>query len=126
WELGAGWRAHASYGSAFKAPSVDQLYIDNPAWTLTGNPDLKAEKARSRELGLRWNSERQSLAATWYLNRVGNLIDWVSDPVTWAGTYANVSAARLEGATVEWRGQFGALVPSLSYDWLDAQNLGSG
>ena len=126
WELGAGWRAHASYGSAFKAPSVDQLYIDNPAWMLTGNPDLKAEKARSRELGLRWNSERQSLAATWYLNRVGNLIDWVSDPVTWAGTYANVSAARLEGATVEWRGQFGALVPSLSYDWLDAQNLDSG
>ena len=126
WELGAGWRVHAGYGSAFKAPSVDQLYIDNPAWMLTGNPDLKAEKARNRELGLRWHTDTQQLGLTWYLNRVTNLIDWVSDPVTWAGTYANVSAARLEGATAEWRGQFGAFSPSLSYDWLKAENLDTG
>lgn len=126
WALGAGWRVHAGYGSAFKAPSVDQLYIDNPAWSLTGNPDLQAEKSRNRELGLRWNGQRQRLALTWYLNRVSNLIDWVSDPVTWAGTYANVSAARMEGATAEWQGSFGAFSPSLSYDWLQAENLDSG
>lgn len=126
WELGAGWRAHASYGSAFKAPGVDQLYLDNPAWSLTGNPDLAPETARNRELGLRWNTAQQTLALTWYLNRVDNLIEWVSDPVTWAGTYRNVSTARLEGLTAQWQGNFGAFSPSLSYDWLDAENLDSG
>ncbi|KRG76227.1 hypothetical protein ABB30_10550 [Stenotrophomonas ginsengisoli] len=126
WALGAGWRVHAGYGSAFKAPGVDQLYVDNPAWSLSGNPDLAPETARNRELGLRWNSARQSLAVTWYLNRVDNLIEWVSDPVTWAGTYRNVSAARLEGVTAQWRANFGNFSPSLSYDWLDAYNLDSG
>ena len=126
WALGGGWRAHASYGSAFKAPSVDQLYIDNPAWSLTGNPELAPEKSRNRELGLRWGNDAQQLAVTWYLNRVSNLIEWVSDPVTWAGTYDNVSQARMEGVTAQWRGNFGAFSPSLSYDWLDAQNLDSG
>ena len=126
WALGGGWRAHASYGSAFKAPSVDQLYIDNPAWSLTGNPDLAPEKSRNRELGLRWGNSTQQLGLTWYLNRVSNLIDWVSDPVTWAGTYANVSQARMEGVTAQWRGNFGAFSPSLSYDWLDAENLDTG
>ena len=126
WALGAGWRVHASYGSAFKAPGVDQLYIDNPAWSLTGNPDLAPEQSRNRELGLRWGSAQQTVALTWYLNRISNLIDYVSDPVTWAGTYRNVSAARMEGVTAEWRGNFGAFSPSLSYDWLDAENLSSG
>ncbi|MBB1116305.1 TonB-dependent receptor [Stenotrophomonas sp. W1S232] len=126
WALGGGWRVHAGYGSAFKAPSVDQLYIDNPAWMLTGNPDLAPEKSRNRELGLRWGNDNQQLGVTWYLNRVSNLIDWVSDPVTWAGTYANVSQARMEGVTAQWRGNFGAFSPSLSYDWLDAENLDTG
>ena len=113
-------RAHASYGTAFKAPSVYQLFMTSP-WG-NGNPDLKPEKSRNREIGLTWDNGVHSVGATYYHNRVSNLIDWVSDPITWVGTYENVSKARLEGATLTYAGRFGAWNLRASYDWLDAKN----
>lgn len=113
-------RAHVSYGTAFKAPSVYQLFMNSP-WG-SGNPDLKPEKSRNQELGLAWDNGTHTVNATWYRNRITNLIDWVSDPVTWVGTYENVSKARLEGVTVTYAGRFGEWNIKASYDWLDAEN----
>jgi len=50
-----GLRFYGSYGSAFRAPSVYELYRTWSSWgrTYEGNPDLKAENAIGVELGLR-------------------------------------------------------------------------
>ena len=106
-------RAQASYGTAFKAPSLYQLYVP-----LYGNADLKPEEAKNREASLIWERGGHTLSATWYLNKVENLIDFSA--ATW--TYENVSSARLEGATLAYAGQFGDWSLRAAYDWLDAVN----
>lgn len=106
-------RAQASYGTAFKAPSLYQLFS-----SLYGNANLKPEEARNREAALVWERGNQSVSATWYLNKVEDLIDFSLS--TW--TYENVSSARLEGVTLAYAGQFGVWSVRAAYDWLDARN----
>lgn len=118
------WRVHAGYGTAFKAPSVYQMYMKSP-WG-NGNPDLQPEQSRNRDLALHWDSGLHSVSATYYLNKLHNLIDWVSDPDTWIGSYQNVSRARLEGLTLAYGGRFGEWTLHSTYDWLDATNQDSG
>ncbi len=114
------WRGHASYGTSFKAPSLYQLY--DP---FSGNARLKPEEGKNREAALIWESGSHSASATYYLNRVDNMIDWVSSG-GWSGAYQNVSKARLEGVTLAYAGRFGDWVLRTSYDWLDATNEDSG
>jgi vitamin B12 transporter len=47
-------KLRAAAGTGFLAPSLYQLHVDVPAWTLKGNPDLDAESSRSGEVGADW------------------------------------------------------------------------
>lgn len=63
-------RARAAVGTAFKAPSFNQLY-----WPGMGNPDLLPETAKNREVGLEWQGATGArLAWTHFDNRIRNLI----------------------------------------------------
>lgn len=53
WEFVDNYRVIASYGTAFKAPTLGQLYADNPAWNTKGNPNLKPEKVSSGKWALK-------------------------------------------------------------------------
>jgi vitamin B12 transporter len=116
YQLTQQWRAHASYGTAFKAPSLYQLY--DP---YSGNTQLQPEDARNREAAIIWESGSQTASATYYLNRVQNMIDWVSSG-GWSGAFQNVSKARLEGLTLAYAGRFDDWTVRATYDWLDATN----
>ncbi|MDR3221411.1 MAG: TonB-dependent receptor [Candidatus Accumulibacter sp.] len=114
-------RLRLGYGTAFKAPSLDQLY--NGGY---GNPELDAEKSRNREAALVWERGAHTASLTWYHNRLKDLIAWdASVPVTpgnpWGGGYRNIGRADLSGVTLAWRGQFGDWRIGASYDMLDAQ-----
>lgn len=113
-------RAHVSTGTAFKAPSVYQLFMLSP-WG-NGNPNLKPEKSRNHEAGLTWDNGMHSLGIIYYRNRITNLIDWVSHPTTWIGTYENIGKARMEGVTLTYAGHFGNWNLRASYDYLDARD----
>jgi vitamin B12 transporter len=63
------WRATASYGSAFKAPTFNDLYF--PGFN---NPNLVPEKSDNVEASLRYQNDSTSLSATVYENRIRNLI----------------------------------------------------
>ena len=116
YQLSNTWRVNVGYGKAFKAPSVYQLY------SFYGDAGLQPEESRSREATLTWEDGVHTVSATYYLNKVSNLIDYsMSD---WK--YENVSAARLQGVTLAWRGQFDAWTLSGSYDWLDAEDENTG
>lgn len=85
------WRSYASYGSAFKAPDLNDLfhpgypnyaYPGNPCdpslypVTFPGNPNLAPETSRSAELGLIWRPVNASeLRASLFDNRIAGLID---------------------------------------------------
>nr|VFK19379.1 MAG: vitamin B12 transporter [Candidatus Kentron sp. LPFa] len=106
--LGEDLRLTASYGAAFKAPTLNDLYYPYDArlyggeTTISeGNPELSPEESRTTELGARYTpnpATRMSLSA--YETRIRNLIDWVSastgaNETTWSP--ANTDRARIRG-----------------------------
>jgi vitamin B12 transporter len=88
--LGQGWRARASYGEAFRAPSLGELYFP-----FSGNPELSPELVRSWELGVERETEGWRMGLTGFLNRQRNLIDFDF------ATFTNVNVGRAEGRGVE-------------------------
>ena len=97
------WRATASYSTAFRAPSFNELYY--PGF---GNANLKPEHARNTEAGLHYTVSGQHVDATYFDNRTRDLIDTVLvDPVNYVYQPLNVNAARTDGVELSYTGQFG-------------------
>ena len=94
YRLGAGWRIAASAGTAFKAPSFNDLYFVSPFFS--GNPDLAPERSKSFEAALRYDANGRRFALTAFENRIRDLIA-VDSTFT---TVVNVDEARIRGATV--------------------------
>jgi vitamin B12 transporter len=88
------WRLSAAAGTAFKAPSFNDLYFASPFFS--GNPDLKPERATSRELAAAYDSGAQRAGLTLYENQIRDLI--AVDPTF--STVINVGAARIRGGTL--------------------------
>jgi vitamin B12 transporter len=87
-------RLLASYGTAFKAPSLNDLY-----YPVYGNPDLKPERSASSEVGARYRLDpRQHLALNLFQTDVTDLIVW--DLVTFHPS--NVNKARIRGVELEY------------------------
>lgn len=61
--------ARASYGTAYKAPTFNDLY-----WPNYGNPLLQPETSRNIELGLKWLGKGRRLELSLFDNRIENLI----------------------------------------------------
>lgn len=89
YRFAAAWQIRASVGTAFKAPSFNQLYF--PGF---GNANLKPEKARNREIGLHWGKDGQHASATVFDNRIADLI--AGFPVT------NIGKARIKGTALAY------------------------
>lgn len=114
------WRANIGYGTAFKAPSFNDLYFPL-SFGYQGNPDLLPESSRNREAALHYEAGLQHVSLTWFLNRVENLISWsgVTTPV-------NIGNARLEGATLAYEGQVGSFNLMANYNYLDPRDADTG
>jgi len=110
-----GSRLKAAYGTSFRAPSLfDRYGVDSFGYT--GNPNLLPESARGWEAGFATDipvfgrANGVSLGATYFNNRVQNLIVVQFDPTY---TSVNIGAARTQGVETEI-----TLRPS---SWLTAQ-----
>ncbi|MBI5430463.1 MAG: TonB-dependent receptor [Nitrosomonadales bacterium] len=92
-------RATVSISSAFKAPTFNDLYAP-AAWG--SNPALRPERSNSKEVGLRYVSGGQQLHATYFDNRITDLIAADS---TW--TLQNLNSVHINGAELGYSGEFG-------------------
>lgn len=111
------WRGHVSYGTAFRAPTFNELYFPNSGYG-GGNPSLKPETARNGEAGLDWESGAQRLSLTYFHNRVQNLINgW--PPV-------NVSRATLSGTTLAYVGSISDWALSAAVDLMRPRDDDTG
>ena len=90
YRLGGGWRVTAGHGTAFKAPTFNDLY-----WPNSGNPELGPETSRTTEVGLLRERGATRWALHAYHTEVDDLINWVPGPAGWRPE--NVSAAEIEG-----------------------------
>jgi vitamin B12 transporter len=99
WRLSRHWRLTATWGTAFHAPTFNDLYYPSyPGFPPPSNPNLLPETSRSAELGIAasWKTIDWSLHA--YQTDVSHLITYAPPNYT---PY-NLAAARIRG--VELRG----------------------
>ncbi len=105
----------AAFGTAFKAPSFDDLYYTEPGGS-HGDPNLQPETARNREFGLDWVGPTGAhLAWTHFDNRIENLIVW-RDTGGWVYVPFNVGRARIEGDSFTGSHRWGAWAAQASLD----------
>ncbi len=95
-----GWLARASYGTAFKAPTFNDLYWPNSGNGFYGNPDLKPESAKNTELELAYAQNGHALSLTAFRNRIADLISY-TDTSKPSYTRTNVNEAKIDGVTLE-------------------------
>jgi vitamin B12 transporter len=87
-------RLHASYGTGFKAPSLDQLFESFPTFFFFANPNLKPETSEGYDVGVDQTLFGVTGGVTWFHNDIRNLI--ATDPVTFS-TDINIGRARTQG-----------------------------
>ncbi|MSP86382.1 MAG: TonB-dependent receptor [Methylotenera sp.] len=68
------WRITGSYGTAFKAPTFNDLYYPDDGWGPYSDPNLKAEKSENFEGSLRYQNVHSDASATLYHNKIDNFI----------------------------------------------------
>lgn len=87
-----------SYGTAFHAPTFDDLYFPAEGGVPTANPDLKPESSRSAEIGVTQQLDHWNWAVNAYQTRITDLITLNAEFVPF-----NLSRALIRGL----EGQFG-------------------
>ena len=106
-------KAIYSYSTGFKAPSFNDLYY--PGF---GNPNLKAEHSKSRELTFKGNWEPGSLELSFFRTRFKDLIEFAFDPMAGFLPF-NVGEARIKGFDVVAATELSGYAISSSYTWMD-------
>ncbi|MBI5891596.1 MAG: TonB-dependent receptor [Nitrosomonadales bacterium] len=106
--LGDSWRLTASMATAFKAPTLNDMFypfVDYGfGYSYAGNPDLKPEHSRNKELGLHYAKDGERLDVVYFDNRIHDLIAINNLP---ASAMVNLNEARIEGAELAYSRQIG-------------------
>jgi vitamin B12 transporter len=86
-----------SYG--FKAPTLNQLFVDFPAFFFFANPNLKPEESVGYDAGFEQPlfNNRVRFGSTYFHNDIINLIQSTFDPVTFRSSLGNIGSAKTEG-----------------------------
>ena len=110
-------RVVGSYGTAFKAPTFNELYFP-----FFGNPNLDPESSRSYEIGINGNTPWGRWALNAYETRIVDLIAF--DATTFLA--ANIQKARIKGIEATFTTQIDDWTASASLTLLDPENRSSG
>ena len=97
-------RLRLGAGTAFKAPTFNDLYAIDPTGFFVPNPNLRPETSYSKEAGVNYQTGSHRFSVTYFDNHIDNLIVFVSDPVTFVGTVQNLSSARIRGVELGYQG----------------------
>lgn len=111
--LGEHFRIIPSYGTAFRAPTFNELF-----WPGYGNPDLLPQESKSGELAFKYRNAGMHASLSFFSTTVENQI------IAEVGEGArNIDAAEYDGKEVEWGwdGEQFQIAASISY--VDAINV---
>jgi vitamin B12 transporter len=126
-----GTKIKGGWGTAFKAPTLYQLYaVADPFYGGGGNPNLKPEESSTYEIGIEQSvfDEKINFGFTYFHTDISGLIDAVYNPSTYfTENYANVGKARVFGyesiLTVK---PIKELKFDFGYTWQDTENRDTG
>jgi vitamin B12 transporter len=112
-DFGARWRVTAGYGTAFKAPTFNELY-----YPFFGNAALRPESSRSWEAGIAYRAQRFHWRLDGFSTQVDDLIAY--DASIFLPN--NIDRARLRGAEVGFGSVLAGWDLDASASWLDPRN----
>ncbi|HZP67987.1 MAG TPA: TonB-dependent receptor, partial [Rudaea sp.] len=93
-------RLTASYGNAFRAPNLNELYSPGYGGYYAGNANLDPERSRTFEVGLAWNVDAASrIDLHAFSTRVHDLIDFSGGTTNQA---INIDRAAIDGAELTY------------------------
>lgn len=114
--LDSGLRLRASYATAFKAPTFNELYY--PGF---GNADLRPEESASLEFGLKGGAGWGEWSLSAFQTRIEELVGF--DPYY---VPANIARARIRGMEAQLAAAIGPWQTSASLTLLDPRNRSGG
>jgi vitamin B12 transporter len=116
WDFAPGLRLVANAGTAFKAPTFNELYFP-----FYGIATLRPETSRSFELGLRGQGERLGWSVQAFQTRIDDLI--VHNPaIPPFGGPDNIDRARIRGVEATANAELAGWQVRGSATWLDPRN----
>ena len=120
YDLGNYHTLRASFGTAFKAPTFNDLY-----WPNSGNPDLNPEKSETLEVGIRGQYRQWFWDFAAFQNNYDDLIAWAP---TSSGLWApqNVNDARIRGAELSSGVEVNHWTLQAAFTYLDPEDRDSG
>jgi vitamin B12 transporter len=89
------WKLFVNVASAYHVPSLYQLYSEY------GNKDLKPEKSQTYEGGVQFTSGKMQARVVYFKRDIKDVIIFYTDPVTYAGYYANADKQNDNGVEAE-------------------------
>ena len=96
WKATEDLRLIASYGNAFRAPTLNELFSPGYGGYYAGNAQLDPERSRTAELGLDWRIDAANrLGVRAFSTRVHDLIDFAGGSTFQA---INIAHAQIDGA----------------------------
>lgn len=124
--VGANHELILSYGTAFRAPTFNDLYWPDPFGP--GNPNLDPEKSKNSEIGFRGSYHLISWQANIFRNRITDLIQWQPIPGDPFGAWApfNVSDAEIRGLELSTTLSLDSWQVGSSFTHLDTEDKATG
>ncbi|MCC5882333.1 MAG: TonB-dependent receptor [Halomonas sp.] len=110
----------ASYGTAFRAPTFNDLY-----WPNSGNPELNPETSETVEVGVRGQYQR------WYWDLAAYQTD-LDDMIAWAPTESglwapqNIAEARIRGVELSAGAEIQDWTLAAALTWTDPEDRETG
>lgn len=118
------WRVTGSYGTAYRAPTFNDLYWPFQdfgfGFTYQGNPNLKPETSRNSEISVVYDQGHHRISATAYKNEVANLLVCCQGLPHDFPT--NVGSATIEGLTLAYEGWFANFHMRANADFQNPKN----
>lgn len=115
------WRVTASYSTAFRAPTFNDLYWPAYLGTPTSNPELKPERSNNSEAGLHYATAERNIDFVYFDNQIKDLITLDSNWVP-----QNISQARMTGVELSYGEKLGDIDMKLSAVSQNPRDLTNG
>ncbi|WP_111414651.1 TonB-dependent receptor domain-containing protein [Billgrantia lactosivorans] len=116
YDLDAAHTLRASYGTAFRAPTFNDLY-----WPNSGNPELNPETSATIEVGVRGQYRQWFWDLAAYRTELDDMIAWAP---TESGLWApqNIAEARIRGVELSSGVELGDWTLATALTWTDPEN----
>ncbi|MEE4162531.1 MAG: TonB-dependent hemoglobin/transferrin/lactoferrin family receptor [Woeseiaceae bacterium] len=140
WDLTDNWQVYGQYAEGFRAPPVNDVNVGFTnfqfGYTALPNPDLRSERSRGYELGLRFAGERATAELAAFTTRYDDFIEPLQvvgfDPLQQLLIFQSVNVEEVEISGLEFQGRMTpAFLPAgmslnLSGAYARGENLQTG